>query len=66
MADIANIENMATKLAAALTEYDQEVADKVKDIVDEQADEAVSELRARSPRKTRQDAKGWKKKQAYE
>lgn len=66
MADIANINNMATKLAQALTEYDQDIADAVKEIVDEQADETVKELESESPRKTGAYAKGWRKKKIYE
>ena len=62
----ANIENMATKLANALTDYSQDVADAVKDVVEEVADDTVSELKKVSPRLTGVYAKGWRKKKAYE
>ena len=59
----ANIENMATKLANALTDYSQDVADAVKDVV---AAETAKELKKTSPRLTGDYAKGWRRKKAYE
>ncbi len=66
MADIVDINQVATKLAQALTEYDQDVANAMKEVVDEQAEETAKELRSKSPKRTGVYAKGWKKKQAYE
>ena len=66
MADIANIDNMAAKLAQALTEYDQGVADAMKETIDEQSDETVDALKSKSPKRSGAYAKGWRKKQIYE
>lgn len=66
MADIANIDNMAAKLAQALTEYDQGVADAMKEVIDEQSDETVDALKSKSPKRSGAYAKGWRKKQIYE
>lgn len=61
MADIANIDNMAAKLAQALTEYDQGVADAMKEVIDEQSDETVDALKSKSPKRSGAYAKGWRK-----
>lgn len=61
-----DIAGMATKLAGALADYNQDVADAVKEVVEDVAEEAVNELKTVSPSLTGAYAKGWRKKKAYE
>ncbi|KRM73009.1 HK97 gp10 family phage protein [Lacticaseibacillus brantae] len=48
-------------LSDILDSYSKEVADKVKEIQDDVADEAVSTLQSTSPKKAGKYAKGWAK-----
>ena len=61
-----DINNLATEIAEALTEYDQKVADDVKKIVEDVAKDSVNELKRTSPKLTGSYRKGWRKKQSYE
>lgn len=60
------IDRMATEIANALTNYNQEVSNTVKGITDEVAAETAKELKKTSPRLTGDYAKGWRRKKAYE
>ncbi len=66
MKSSVSISDMATQFASIISDYDQDVTDAIKDAVDEQTTETVSEIKASSPRKTGAYAKGWRKKKAYE
>lgn len=60
------IDDLAKAVMDGLTEYAGAVADEVKDAAKQTADECVKELRATSPRKTGDYAKGWASKKAFE
>ena len=60
-----DIKDLATEIAAGLTEYDQNVADEIKTIVDDVAQEGVDELKQSSPKLTGSYRRGWRKKQTY-
>ena len=64
--NIADIEKIGIKIASALTQYGQEVSDKVKKIVDGVAKETVEELKRTSPKRTGRYAQEWKQKKLYE
>lgn len=49
MSKEVDIKDLATEIAAGLTEYDQNVADEIKTIVDDVAQEGVDELKQSSP-----------------
>lgn len=49
----------------SFTEYDQNVADEIKTIVDDVAQEGVDELKQSSPKLTGSYRRGWRKKQTY-
>lgn len=57
--------DLATEIAAGLIEYDQNVADEIKTIVDDVAQEGVDELKQSSPKLTGSYRRGWRKKQTY-
>ena len=61
-----DVNNTAKEIAQALTDYSQEVSDKIKKIVDTQSQEAVKELKETSPKKTGAYAKSWRQKSSYE
>ncbi len=61
-----DVDSMASEIARALTEYNQEVSDKVKTAVDKQSREAVKELKETSPKRTGAYAKSWRQKKSYE
>lgn len=61
-----DVNNMAAEIAQALTEYDQEVSDRVKKIVDAESKEAVNQLKETSPKRTGAYAKSWRQKNSYE
>ena len=50
MSKEVDIKDLATEIAAGLTEYDQNVADEIKTIVDDVAQEGVDELKQSSPK----------------
>lgn len=64
--NIVDIEKIGIKIASALTQYGQEVSDKVKKIVDGVAKETVEELKRTSPKRTGRYAQEWKQKKLYE
>lgn len=61
-----DVNNMAAEIAQALTEYNQEVSDKVKKIIDAESREAVKQLKETSPKRTGAYAKSWRQKNSYE
>lgn len=61
-----DVNNMVAEIAQALTEYDQEVSDRVKKIVDAESKEAVKQLKETSPKRTGAYAKSWRQKNSYE
>lgn len=66
MNEVIQIEDTASTIAQALTEYDQEVADKTKKVVDKVSKETVERLQQISPKRTGVYAESWKRKKAYE
>lgn len=64
--NIVDIEKIGIKIASALTQYGQEVSDKVKKIVDGVTKETVEELKRTSPKHTGRYAQEWKQKKLYE
>lgn len=60
------VDELAKELAQGLTEYSQEVADKIKAAADEVAEDTVRTLKSTSPVLTGSYAKGWTKKATYE
>lgn len=60
-----DIKELADEIVAGLEEYDQNIADSVKQIVDDVAKKEVDELKANSPKLTGSYRKGWTKKQTY-
>ena len=75
MSKEVDIKDLATEIAAGLTEYDQNVAaivisysgesHEIKTIVDDVAQEGVDELKQSSPKLTGSYRRGWRKKQTY-
>ena len=65
MSKEVDIKDLATEIAAGLIEYDQNVADEIKTIVDDVAQEGVDELKQSSPKLTGSYRRGWRKKQTY-
>lgn len=61
MSKEVDIKDLATEIAAGLTEYDQNVADEIKTIVDDVAQEGVDELKQSSPKLTGSYRRGWRK-----
>lgn len=61
-----DVNNMVAEITQALTEYDQEVSDRVKKIVDAESKEAVKQLKETSPKRTGAYAKSWRQKNSYE
>ncbi|RHR53277.1 HK97 gp10 family phage protein [Blautia sp. AF17-9LB] len=59
------MKDLATEIAAGLIEYDQNVADEIKTIVDDVAQEGVDELKQSSPKLTGSYRRGWRKKQTH-
>lgn len=66
MSDFINVEETAREIAKSLAEYDQEVADATKKVVDDVTKETVDELRKTGPKRTGQYRRNWTKRQAYE
>lgn len=67
MADIeVNISSLASELAKALTDYTDKATDIIKKAIDETAKDTVKELKEKSPKRTGNYAKSWKKKDEYE
>ncbi len=60
------VSELATEIARGLEDYSQEVADIVKEAVDEVANEEVPKLKSTSPKRTGAYAKSWTKKTGYE
>lgn len=54
--------NLADEIAKALSEYTDDVTEKLDDAKDEISKEAVAELKTTSPKKTGDYAKGWARK----
>lgn len=65
MSKEVDIKDLATEIAAGLIEYDQNVADEIKTIVDDVAQEGADELKQSSPKLTGSYRRGWRKKQTY-
>lgn len=65
MSDIVDIEAAGQAIADALVEYDQQIADEVKEITGEVAKESVDKLKKTSPKLTGSYRKGWRQKRAY-
>lgn len=61
MSKEVDIKDLATEIAAGLIEYDQNVADEIKTIVDDVAQEGVDELKQSSPKLTGSYRRGWRK-----
>lgn len=67
MADIVcSIDNIASVLADELSQYSEEVAEEVKQAVDDVSQELVENIKKDSPKKTGKYAKGWTSKVEYE
>ena len=66
MNEVIKIEGTASTIAQALTEYDQEVADKTKKVVDKVSKETVERLQQISPKRTGVYAESWRRQKAYE
>lgn len=54
------IDQLAGEITRVLTEYTESVSNAIAVAVDETAKECVAEIKANSPRKTGNYAKGWK------
>ena len=66
MNEVIKIDDTATAIAQALTEYDQEVADKTKKVVNKVTRETVETLQHISPKRTGKYAENWTRKKGYE
>ncbi len=53
------IDDLANEIAAAMSEYTNEVEEAIPQIVDSTADALVKEIRAAAPKRTGKYAKGW-------
>ena len=65
MADTVKIEDLATELATALSDYSEEVTQGVMKAIDEESKEAAKGLKNQSPVLTGDYAKGWTSKNTY-
>ena len=61
-----NITEMADEIAAELKIYTEDITEEVKAAVNTVAEECLREIKAKSPVKTGQYKKGWRKKVEYE
>lgn len=61
-----NIEQIAKEVAKGLMQYSQDIADGMKEAVDEVAGETVEIIKKGAPVRTGKYRKGWTKKKAYE
>jgi Bacteriophage protein of unknown function (DUF646). len=62
-----NIDNLAAEITLAVKEYTEDVAEAIEKEADLASQRLVKEIRARSPRRTGEYAKGWtRKKQGRE
>lgn len=59
-------EELATEIAAALSEYQQEVTEGLKKEIQSVAKECLHEIQAKSPVKTGEYKRGWKSAVAFE
>lgn len=66
MAAGIDVDKLADELAAGLSEYSEEVTQKIKKTVDTVAKDTVKELKNTSPRRTGDYAKDWTTKTGYE
>lgn len=60
------IDGLEDAVVKALAEYSQEATEELKDVVKKVAKEAVTELKASSPKDSGDYASGWKSKVAFE
>lgn len=60
------VENLAREIAKGLAEYDQEISDGIKAVVDKVSKEAETSLKNKSPNKKGKYAKGWTTEKSYE
>lgn len=65
MSEHIKIENLASELTAAMSEYTADLTDAVKEAVEEETKEAKRELKADSPKRTGDYKKGWSSKKSY-
>lgn len=61
MADIT-IDNLAAEITLAVKEYTEDVTDAIIQEADQASQRLVKEIRAKSPRRTGEYAKGWTRK----
>lgn len=66
MAKSVRPEELSIEIAAALAEYEDDVAEALKAECKQVAKETTQELRRTSPQKTGEYAQGWKSKTEYE
>lgn len=66
MARTASLYDISAVIAEELQKYSEEVTAKVKQVVDEVAEELVENLKQDSPKRTGAYAKGWTSKTEYE
>lgn len=57
-----NIDNLAAEITLAVKEYTEDVAGAIEKEADQASQRLVNEIRARSPRRTGEYAKGWSRK----
>jgi len=62
VADIINIDNLAAEITLAVKEYTEDVSAAIEREADQSSQRLVKEIRARSPRRTGEYAKGWARK----
>lgn len=61
-----SVDNLASELAEAMAEFQDDVMNKVKVSVRKAARECVKQLKSTSPKRTGVYAKGWRSKTAYD
>lgn len=66
MSDKTNIDSFASKIMHELTSFSDEKMKKLKSEIDKAANEAVEELKQKSPKRSGYYRKGWRKKVAFE
>ncbi len=59
-------EELAVVIAAELSQYSQEVTDRIKQSVQEAAEECVKDIKAAAPRKSGKYKRGWRMKVVFE
>lgn len=60
------IDKLSTAIEAELAKYSQEVADQIKQDVQDVAKECVAEIKQKSPKRTGKYRRGWREQVAYE